>query len=127
MKSPIAEALKKIRLRTGLSQQKLADKLEVTKPTVSRCESRNANPSWTTIERFLRGCGANVRDLALGIDDEPQRVMVADGREVLEGEIETAEEGVQMRVDGNVLLRAQSTRELLELLPKEVSVYGLIR
>ena len=123
----IAEALRSIREQTGLGQKRLADKLAVTKPVVSRCERKGSNPSWATITRFLGACDASVTDLAYQVEGTPTRVMVANGDEVLAGEIETTDDGATMTLAGQVVMQASNSVELLERLPSEVSVYGLIR
>ena len=65
-KSEIPRLVRRLRKRTGLSQEKFAAKLGVTFPTVNRWENGRARPSplaMQRIEALLRGMGDDGDDL----------------------------------------------------------------
>jgi transcriptional regulator with XRE-family HTH domain len=58
--------VRKLRERTGLTQEKFAAKLGVTFPTINRWENGRAKPSplaMQKIEELLRGMGSDGKDL----------------------------------------------------------------
>lgn len=62
----IPRLIRKLRQRTGLTQEKFAAKLGVTFPTINRWENGRAKPSplaLKQIEDFLRDLGENGLDL----------------------------------------------------------------
>lgn len=62
----IAELVRELRLRLGLTQEEFAAKLGVTFPTVNRWENRRAKPSRMAIkliEALLRQTGESTQDL----------------------------------------------------------------
>lgn len=62
----IAELVRELRLRLGLTQEEFAAKLGVTFPTVNRWENRRAKPSRMAIkliEALLRQTGESAQDL----------------------------------------------------------------
>lgn len=62
----IAELVRELRLRLGLTQEEFAAKLGVTFPTVNRWENRRAKPSrmaMKLIEGLLRQTGESTQDL----------------------------------------------------------------
>ena len=73
------EILRKLRTEKGLSQQALADKMFVTRPTVSRWESGIRLPDAMMISRLAKVLDTNVDLLitAAEKDENPNVIMVA--------------------------------------------------
>ena len=83
-----AETLKKLRTEKGLSQQALADKMFVTRPTVARWESGIRLPDAVTITRLAEVLGVDVNRLlssAAESDERPNVIMVDDRKLILTG------------------------------------------
>jgi len=62
----IAELVRELRLRLGLTQEEFAAKLGVTFPTVNRWENRHVKPSrmaMRLLENLLRQTGESTQDL----------------------------------------------------------------
>ena len=62
----ISRLVRKLRERTGLTQEKFAAKLGVTFPTINRWENGRAKPSplaMQRIEELLRSMGSDGKDL----------------------------------------------------------------
>ena len=92
-----ADTLKKLRTGKGLSQQALAEKMYVTRATVSRWESGSRLPDAETIIRLSEVLGADVNALlnAAARSDEPPNVMIVDdNRVVLNGGLPVIEEAI---------------------------------
>jgi len=65
-KTNISQLIRKIRKRTGLTQEKFAAKLGVTFPTINRWENSHVKPSplaMNQIEAFVRNLGDAGKDL----------------------------------------------------------------
>jgi type I restriction enzyme M protein len=65
-KPDVADLIREIRRRLNLSQEKLAQKLKVSFPTINRWENRKTRPdamAWHIIEQFLLGLGKDYADL----------------------------------------------------------------
>ena len=72
----IPRLVRKLRARTGLTQEKFAAKLGVTFPTINRWENGRAKPSplaLKQIEDLLRGLGKQGKDLLLEFFPEEGR------------------------------------------------------
>lgn len=83
-----AETLKKLRTERGLSQQVLADKMFVTRPTVARWESGTRLPDAVMITRLAAILGVDVNYLlsaASQSDECPNVIMVDDRKLILTG------------------------------------------
>jgi transcriptional regulator with XRE-family HTH domain len=52
-----AELLQAARLRAGLSQRELSIRSRTAQSVISRIETRQADPRWSTIRRLLGVCG----------------------------------------------------------------------
>lgn len=90
-----SETLKKLRTEKGLSQQALADKIFVTRPTVARWESGIRLPDAVTITRLAEILGVEVNFLlsAVAQEDEcPNVIMVDDRKLILTGGLPILEE-----------------------------------
>ena len=51
-----AQLLIEARQRSGLSQRTLARRAGTSQSVIARIEAGSVSPSWTTLERLLRGC-----------------------------------------------------------------------
>lgn len=52
-----------LRLRAGLSQQQVAERMGVSQPQVARCEQGKHDPGTETIARLADALGASVADV----------------------------------------------------------------
>jgi len=65
-KADAADLIREMRRRLGLSQEKLAQRLKVSFPTINRWENRKTKPdamAWHIIEQFLLSLGNDYADL----------------------------------------------------------------
>ena len=88
MSKNFSDTLKKLRNKKGLSQQELADKLFVTRSTVSRWESGNRLPDAVMILRLAIVLGVDGSILFAAVeqsDDCPNVIMVDDNKIILSG------------------------------------------
>ena len=82
-----SEALRKTRTEKGLSQQALADKMFVTRPTIARWESGIRLPDAVMISRLAKVLDTNIDLLitAAKRDESPNVIMVDDRKLILTG------------------------------------------
>ena len=83
-----SETIKQLRMRKGLSQQTLADKMFVTRPTVARWESGVRLPDAVMITRLAEVLGVDINFLlsaASESDTCPNVILVDDRRLILSG------------------------------------------
>ncbi len=95
MSQAFSETLRKLRMKKGLSQQALADKLFVTRSTVARWESGIRLPDAVMISRLSEVLGADVNSLfsAAAMSDEcPNVILVDDNAVILSGGLPIIEE-----------------------------------
>ena len=88
MSKNFSDTLKKLRNKKGLSQQELADKLFVTRSTVSRWELGNRLPDAVMILRLAIVLGVDGSILFAAVeqsDDCPNVIMVDDNKIILSG------------------------------------------
>lgn len=88
MNQTFSNTLKKLRTKSGLSQQALADKMFVTRPTIARWESGTRLPDAMMISRLAKILGVNVDHLLSSlstIDGRLNVIMVDDRKPVLTG------------------------------------------
>ena len=88
MSKNFSDTLKKLRSKKGLSQHELADKLFVTRSTVSRWESGNRLPDAVMILRLaivLGVDGSILFDAVEQSDECPNVIMVDDNKIILSG------------------------------------------
>ena len=89
-----AENLRKFRIAKGLSQQKLAEKIYVTRSTVARWESGSRLPDAMIISRLAQCLETDVNTLisaALESDEAPKVIMVDDRKIFLSGALPVLE------------------------------------
>ncbi len=95
MKRFFSEALSKLRTEKGLSRQELADKMYVTRTTVSRWENGTRLPDAIMITRLSEVLGTDVNVLlaaASQSDECPNIIMVDDRKLILSGGLPVLEE-----------------------------------
>jgi len=83
-----SDTLRKLRTKKGLSQQALADKMFVTRSTVSRWESGKRLPDAIMMARLAEVLGADVNLLLSAVeqsDECPNVIMVDDNKIILSG------------------------------------------
>ena len=80
-----SETLKKLRTEKGLSQQALADRLFVTRPTVARWESGTRLPDAMMIARIAEVLSVDINHLlsAAAVSDENPNVILVDDRKLI--------------------------------------------
>lgn len=71
----LVRALIEARMKAGLTQEQLADRMKTTQSTIARLESGKALPSGRTLARFAEATGTNLR-----ISFEQRRPVAASGR-----------------------------------------------
>lgn len=90
-----SETLKKLRTEKGLSRQKLADKMYVTRSTVARWESGSRLPDAAMIYRLATVLSADIDMLlsaAAQSDECPNVILVDDNKIILSGSLPILEE-----------------------------------
>ena len=95
MSQVFSETLKRIRSEKGLSQQALADKMFVTRPTVARWESGIRLPDALMISRLADVLGVDVHHLlsaAARSDERPNVILVDDRKVILTGGLPVLED-----------------------------------
>ena len=60
---PVAAAIRSLRLRAGLSQRQLAQRMNVPRTYVSKIENEKACPTLSSLERLAEALRVRVRDL----------------------------------------------------------------
>jgi transcriptional regulator with XRE-family HTH domain len=66
----LAAAVRRLRMESGVTQERLALDAEVTIATLSRVERGVTDPHWTILRRILTALGVNLTELAAAIEDE---------------------------------------------------------
>lgn len=67
----LGEAVRDLREKRGITQERLAQDAGVTTGTVSLIERGQSNPSWGTVKAIAKGLGVSVAELArLASDDD---------------------------------------------------------
>ena len=67
--------VKEARLRAGLTQRELAERLGTRQPVIARWESGAAEPGFATVERALRACGFDLDVAIANRDDDHPRLI----------------------------------------------------
>ena len=95
MKMLFAETLRKLRTDNGLSQKELAEKMYVTRSTVSRWEIASRLPDVAMMVRLAKCLGTDVNTLisaALESEDAPNVILVDDRKLFLSSALSILEE-----------------------------------
>ncbi|RAU19921.1 transcriptional regulator [Nitrincola tibetensis] len=53
----LVDQLLSMRSKAGLTQEQVAEKMHTQKSNVSRLETGNTNPSWSTLLKYAHACG----------------------------------------------------------------------
>jgi transcriptional regulator with XRE-family HTH domain len=70
-----AHVLRQARLRAGLTQQQLAERLGTSQSVIARWESGKARPTLANLERVVRACGLELR-LEIAEADPGERSLI---------------------------------------------------
>lgn len=94
---PFADTLKKLRTENDLSQSELAERLFITRSTVTRWESGSRMPNAAMIPRIAEVLGADVNLLftaATQSNNYPNVILVDDRKLILTGSLPILEEAI---------------------------------
>lgn len=69
------ELIKEARLRSGLSQQELAQRLSTSQPVIARWESGRRSPTVEALVRAVRACGLDVA-MSIGAYDSEHELLI---------------------------------------------------
>lgn len=69
--------IKEARLRAGLTQQELAERLSTSQSVIARWESNRRSPTFETVVRAIRACGLEL-EFSMGAIDEQDRLQIID-------------------------------------------------
>ena len=97
MSQTFTDLLKELRIQKGLSQQQLADKMIVTRPTVARWESGDRIPDALTIKRLAEVLGVEASFLLVSLEtnqERPNIILVDDRKIVLRGGLRVLKEAL---------------------------------
>jgi transcriptional regulator with XRE-family HTH domain len=64
----LGDAIRRIRHRTGLSQEELAYKAELHPTGLSKIERGHSNPAWSTVRRIARALDVTLVELVLLVE-----------------------------------------------------------
>jgi transcriptional regulator with XRE-family HTH domain len=53
----LIDPLLSMRTQAGLTQEEVAQRMHTQKGNISRLEEGNANPSWSTLQKYAHACG----------------------------------------------------------------------
>lgn len=73
-KSVVAENIKSLRQRNGLSQEELADELKVSPTTISRWENDKTDITYFNLDTIAHFFGITVEDLTGGMENKTVNV-----------------------------------------------------
>lgn len=67
--------IREARLRAGLTQQELAERLATTQPVVARWEAGRSSPTLETVVRAVRACGLDLHVSLARYDHDDDRLI----------------------------------------------------
>jgi predicted transcriptional regulator len=67
----LARALRRLRRRTGSTQEMVAHDAGITVAALARIERGQANPQWTTVRRIINALEVSLAELVAVIEDAP--------------------------------------------------------
>lgn len=53
----LIDPLLSMRTKAGLTQEEVAQRMQTNKSNISRLEQGNANPRWSTLQKYAHACG----------------------------------------------------------------------
>jgi transcriptional regulator with XRE-family HTH domain len=65
---PLGKAVKHVRNKVGMTQEQLANKIDMHATYISDIERGARNPSWEAISRLAKGLGVGVAEIAAAYD-----------------------------------------------------------
>jgi transcriptional regulator with XRE-family HTH domain len=65
--------IRSARLRAGLSQGELAERLGMPRSSIARWEVDKVEPGWSTLRRVLQACGFDLATTLVPFECDPQR------------------------------------------------------
>lgn len=66
----LAASLRRFRLRSGITQERLAFQAEVTISALSRIERGLSDPAWTTVHAITRALEVSLAELVTAVEQE---------------------------------------------------------
>jgi transcriptional regulator with XRE-family HTH domain len=69
--------VKEARLRAGLTQRELAERMNTRQPVIARWERGHAEPGFETVQRALRACGFDL-EIGIGTRDDDHPMLIED-------------------------------------------------
>ena len=67
------ELIRSARLRAGLSQAELAERLGMPSSSIARWETDTVEPAFSKLRRVLQGCGFDIPPVLVPFQRDPQR------------------------------------------------------
>jgi hypothetical protein len=67
------ELIRSARLRAGLSQKELAQRLGIASSSIARWETDTVEPGFSTLRRVLQGCGFDIPPVLVPYERDPER------------------------------------------------------
>jgi len=67
------EMIRSARLRAGLSQGELAERLGMPRSSIARWEVDKVEPGWSTLRRVLQACGFDLATTLVPFERDPQQ------------------------------------------------------
>lgn len=67
------ELIRSARLRAGLSQAELAERLGMPPSSIARWETERVEPGFSTLRRVLQACGFDIRPVLVPFERDPER------------------------------------------------------
>lgn len=67
------ELIRSARLRAGLSQKELAQRLGMASSSIARWETDTVEPGFSTLRRVLQACGFDIPPVLVPFERDPER------------------------------------------------------
>jgi transcriptional regulator with XRE-family HTH domain len=67
------ELIRSARLRAGLSQAELAERLGLAASSIARWETDTVEPGFSTLRRVLQACGFDIPPVLVTFERDPER------------------------------------------------------
>ena len=67
------ELIRSARLRAGLSQKELAQRLGMASSSIARWETDTVEPGFSTLRRVLQACGFDIPPVLVPYERDPER------------------------------------------------------
>ncbi len=133
----IGPAMRLIREQSGLSIERVAEKLGIAVDT-ARGRETGVAPRWSTVLEWLKGCGADLTDMAAvyghggtngnGMEQPERLALVFPGDETRVGDIRTVGHKVCLvDQDNQMVLEGDSFDDLMGQIPSGVKVFEPLR